>query len=127
MTDDDLIQRGDALKVAAEVFDRLKKKGAAQAAFGAAEVCEAIAALKPASGGVGAPAEDATAKGETPGEMLDRLGIDGVKWAAEFRTTALRLGYSDMDEGWLIGWFCNAIMAGYDRATTLAAFGEGRG
>jgi hypothetical protein len=20
-----------------------------------------------------------------------------------------------MDEGWLIGWFCNAIMAGYDR------------
>lgn len=65
---------------------------------------------------VDAPAEDATAKGETPGEMLDRLGMDGVKWAAEFRTTALRLGYSDMDEGWLIGWFCNAIMAGYDRA-----------
>jgi hypothetical protein len=69
---------------------------------------------------VDAPAEDATAKGETPGEMLDRLGTDGVKWAAEFRATALRLGYSDMDEGWLIGWFCNAIMAGYDRAPVSA-------
>jgi hypothetical protein len=55
------------------------------------------------------------AQKESDGDMLDRLGMDGVKWAAEFRTTALRLGYSDMDEGWLIGWFCNAIMAGYDR------------
>jgi hypothetical protein len=46
--------------------------------------------------------------------LLARLGLDGAKWAAEFRTTALRLGYSDMDEGWLIGWFANAIMAGCD-------------
>lgn len=49
MTDDELIRRGDARKVADEVFDRLEKKGADQAAFGAAEVCEAIAAL-PAQG-----------------------------------------------------------------------------
>jgi len=49
MTDDDLIRRGDARKVADEVFDRLEKKGADQAAFGAAEVCEAIAVL-PAQG-----------------------------------------------------------------------------
>lgn len=69
---------------------------------------------------VNAPAEDAKAKGETDGETLERLGMDGAKWAAEFRTTALRLGYSDMDEGWLIGWFCNAIMAGYDRSTAQA-------
>lgn len=61
-------------------------------------------------------AEDAITEGETASQMLDRLGMDGAKWAAEFRTTALRLGYSDMDEGWLIGWFCNAIMAGHDRA-----------
>lgn len=67
-----------------------------------------------------APAEDAHVKGETDGQMLERLGMDGVKWAAEFRTTALRLGYSDMDEGWLIGWFCNAIMAGYDRSAAQA-------
>lgn len=67
-----------------------------------------------------APAEDAHVKGETAGQMLERLGMDGAKWAAEFRTTALRLGYSDMDEGWLIGWFCNAIMAGYDRSAAQA-------
>lgn len=46
---------------------------------------------------------------ETDAQLLDRLGTDGAKWAAEFRQTAIRLGYSDMDEGWLIGWFANAI------------------
>lgn len=65
---------------------------------------------------VSAPSENAKVKGETVGKMLERLGMDGAMWAAEFRTTALQLGYSDMDEGWLTGWFCNAIMAGYDRS-----------
>lgn len=77
--------------------------------------------VKNKTGGNPAPAEDKTAKGETTAQMLARLGMDGAKWAAEFRTTALRLGYSDMDEGWLLGWFCNAIMAGYDRAPTQPA------
>jgi hypothetical protein len=45
-------------------------------------------------------------------EILSAMGTDGAKWAAEFRATALRLGYSDMDEGWLVGWFANAIEAG---------------
>ena len=40
---------------------------------------------------------------------LDRVGDDAKKWAQDFRSTAIRLGYSDMDEGWLIGWFANAI------------------
>jgi hypothetical protein len=53
---------------------------------------------------------------ESAGEMLQRLGMDGVKWAAEFHATACRLGYSDMEIGWLNGWFCNAVMAGYDHA-----------
>ncbi len=53
---------------------------------------------------------------ESAADQLERLGMDGAKWAAEFRATALRLGYSDMDEGWLITWFCNAIMAGWDHA-----------
>lgn len=44
--------------------------------------------------------------------LLEHMGIDGAKWAAEFRATAIKLGYSDMDEGWLIGWFANAIEAG---------------
>lgn len=40
---------------------------------------------------------------------MDDCGDDARKWASAFRRTALRLGYSDMDEGWLIGWFANAI------------------
>lgn len=43
------------------------------------------------------------------GDLLNYCSDDASKWAAEFRATALRLGYSDMDEGWLIGWFANAI------------------
>ena len=53
---------------------------------------------------------------ESPGDFLARVGMDGKLWAEEFRKTALALGCSDMDEGWLIGWFCNAVMAGYDEA-----------
>jgi hypothetical protein len=43
------------------------------------------------------------------GDTLQRPGDDAAKWASEFHQTALRIGYSDMDEGWLIGWFANAI------------------
>src|SRR5690606_36327084 len=53
---------------------------------------------------------------ESAGDFLARMGTDGSKWAAEFRQTAIKLGYSDMDEGWLIGWFANAIEAGADRS-----------
>lgn len=45
----------------------------------------------------------------TEQELLNAVGDDASKWAAAFRQVALRLGYSDMDEGWLIGWFANAI------------------
>lgn len=45
-------------------------------------------------------------------DLLEQMGTDGAKWAAEFRRVAISLGYSDMDEGWLIGWFANAIEAG---------------
>lgn len=48
--------------------------------------------------------------------FLRDAGMDGVKWATEFKRVAERLGHHSMDEGWLIGWFCNAIMAGYDDA-----------
>ena len=46
---------------------------------------------------------------ETTPEMLIRLGTDAMLWAQEFNKTAVKLGYSEMDEGWLIGWFANAI------------------
>ena len=51
---------------------------------------------------------------ESDGELLQRLGNDATKWAAEFRKTAIRLGYSDMDEGWLTGWFANAMQSEYE-------------
>ena len=44
----------------------------------------------------------------------DEMGIDAVKWAAGFNRVAVSLGYPEMDESWLIGWFANAIMRGYD-------------
>jgi hypothetical protein len=46
---------------------------------------------------------------ESAADFYARVGDDASKWAAEFRATAIRLGYSDMDEGWLTGWFANAI------------------
>lgn len=51
---------------------------------------------------------------ESAGDFLCRVGIDGKKWAHEFRLIAIKLGYSDMEEDWLHSWFANAIMAGYD-------------
>jgi hypothetical protein len=57
-----------------------------------------------------------TQETETAGDMLQRLGVDGKLWAEEFHRTAIALGYPTMDDGWLLGWFCNAIMAGYDEA-----------
>lgn len=62
---------------------------------------------------------------ETAGALLDRLRTDGAKWAAEWHRTARRIltgrgmtanGADDtlsvLDEGWMIGWFANAIEAG---------------
>jgi hypothetical protein len=49
---------------------------------------------------------------ETAIEFLSRLGMDGKKWTDEF----LKLKPDATDFGVMIGWFCNAIMAGYDRA-----------
>lgn len=58
---------------------------------------------------------------ENTGDMLARIGMDARLWAEEFHKTAQRLGYQPMDEGWLIGWFANAIMQGYDRAARPVA------
>ena len=43
------------------------------------------------------------------GEILQTLGDDASKWAAAFKQHAEKLGHTGMDEGWLIGWFANAI------------------
>ena len=41
--------------------------------------------------------------------LLEACGDDAAKWAAAFKQHAEKLGHSGMDEGWLIGWFANAI------------------
>lgn len=48
----------------------------------------------------------------TTSELL--ASIDCRDWAREFNKMAVKLGYSEMDEGWLIGWFSNAMCARMD-------------
>jgi hypothetical protein len=45
------------------------------------------------------------------GELDLHATTDAAIWASEFSQVAQRLGYSPMDEGWLIGWFANAMLA----------------
>jgi hypothetical protein len=45
--------------------------------------------------------------------------FDAVDWAKAFCKIATNLGYKDaegqpVDEGWMVGWFANALMRGYD-------------
>ena len=58
---------------------------------------------------------------ESDGALLTRLGTDAAKWAADFKR---RFGDNVVDEGTMLGWFANAIMAGHDAA--LRAKGDTR-
>lgn len=49
--------------------------------------------------------------------ILEYCGDNAAKWAEKFNEMAVKLGYSRMDEGWLIGWFANAIENSYDIRT----------
>ena len=42
------------------------------------------------------------------GALLQAMGDDAVKWAAAFCAIATELGHN-IDEGWMTGWFANAI------------------
>lgn len=57
-----------------------------------------------------------TASGKSDHERPDwpLPSFDARDWAAAFRRAAIKLDYSNMDEGWLTGWFANALMRGYD-------------
>lgn len=48
--------------------------------------------------------------------------IDGQRWAKEFITIwkGQPVGGPEVDEGLMIGWFANAIMAGHDHAARKA-------
>lgn len=49
----------------------------------------------------------------SPGELYHELGADGYKWAEAF---AQYNPNCDVDQGALLAWFCNAVMAGHDAA-----------
>lgn len=52
---------------------------------------------------------DADAPSPKSSEIYERCGGNGAAWAAEFVNTAKQIGAGNIDEGWMIGWFCNAI------------------
>ena len=41
--------------------------------------------------------------------------FDARDWAEAFNTTLVRLGHQPFDPEWLLGWFANALMRGYDQ------------
>ena len=45
----------------------------------------------------------------TDSKLLTYLGTDGMRWSEEF---CKRFPQCKVDD--VLGWFCNAIMAGYD-------------
>jgi hypothetical protein len=52
--------------------------------------------------------------------------FDARDWAAAFCKIAANLGYKDaegkpIDEGWMISWFANSLMRGYDEHAARAA------
>lgn len=53
--------------------------------------------------------------------------FDARTWAKSFNETLVKLGHQPHDEGWLIGWFANAIMCGYDEAHRQASADTPRG
>jgi len=52
--------------------------------------------------------------------------FDATDWAKCFCKIATELGYKNadgepIDEGWMIGWFANALMRGFDEHVSLAS------
>lgn len=60
-------------------------------------------------------AEEIDYKGMDGGDFLQAVGMDGKLWADAFmQMWGDKL--NEVDHGLMLGWFCNAIMAGYDTA-----------
>lgn len=61
-----------------------------------------------------------------PAELLAACGDDAAKWADAFCQHAKA---HDLDEGWMIGWFANAIETAHDvrtgRGVTVLPDGSG--
>lgn len=52
----------------------------------------------------------------TPGVLHSALGMDGQKWTDAWFQHVEENPQIATDHGAMLGWFCNAIMAGYDHA-----------
>jgi hypothetical protein len=48
-------------------------------------------------------------------ELHDACGVDAKLWADAFCQYAKKLYGVDLDNGWMIGWFANPIMAMHDK------------
>jgi hypothetical protein len=57
---------------------------------------------------------------QSDADVIRLCGDDAAAWAAEFCKTAKKLGYGDIDEGWMIGWFANAIETAHDKRVARA-------
>lgn len=53
-------------------------------------------------------------------DIIEACGDDGAAWAAAFCQTCEKLGIQGIDEGWMTGWFANAIEASWDKRTHRA-------
>jgi len=47
-------------------------------------------------------------------ELSEACGIDAKKWAEAFCQYAKMLYNVELDEGWVLGWFANPMMAMHD-------------
>lgn len=57
-------------------------------------------------------------------ELYAYCGMDGSKWAEAFCQRAKKFYDVDLDEGWVIGWFANAIVHSQDLANGTVAAAE---
>lgn len=81
------------------------------------EATYSAAAEKPsemAAGVLHEPGTDGVESNSDDADLLKEVGTDGQKWAQAF--LAKDFPPDDINEGLMTGWFCNAIMAGYDEA-----------
>ena len=94
------------------------------------QVPQAISAWYAAKRASPQPEQPTSDNAELPGMLAIAKGVaeqtwphtmDAQVWAAQFNETLVKLGHQPFDPGWLIGWFANAIMAGYDTAQQRAA------
>ena len=96
-----------------------EQNGAAPQDNQASSASEGADENAPSSGSLPNTSGPAAAAPPDVGEMVKSLheDMDASRWAREFIKIFAGLHEGcELDEGWIIGWFANAIMCGYDEA-----------